>query len=170
MQVLSGQENGEYLAEVPLIAMMFLVMVWHGRRRLEAMAEMQQVVVENLRLLEQQRRFLARRLTRAGHADHLALGHTELIERAVADRMVAEDARVVEDELLRLRRLATSRMLLLASAGSADFLHLAPIGIDSCWSMPWAGGVTRLGCGSKGPWTRRPCWATPTAWQWLWTR
>jgi len=34
VQVASGQEDGEYLAEVPLIAMMFLVMVWHGRRRL----------------------------------------------------------------------------------------------------------------------------------------
>src|SRR6266487_6193345 len=51
VQVASGQEDGEYLAEVPLIAMMFLVMVWHGRRRLATMAE-------NLRLLEQQRRFI----------------------------------------------------------------------------------------------------------------
>src|SRR6266516_4553832 len=65
VQVLSGQEEGEYLAEVPLIAMMFLVMVWHGRRRLAAteerlaaMAAVQRVSEENLRLLEQQRRFL----------------------------------------------------------------------------------------------------------------
>src|SRR6266545_3298944 len=44
VQVLQGQEEGEYLVEVPLIAMMFLVMVWHGRRRLATMDE-------NLRLL-----------------------------------------------------------------------------------------------------------------------
>jgi signal transduction histidine kinase len=43
--------------------------------------------------------------------------------------VVAEDARVVQDELLRLRRLA-ARVLLLASAGSPDFLHLAPVAVE----------------------------------------
>src|SRR6266540_4000117 len=88
VQVLQGQEEGEYLVEVPLIAMMFLVMVWHGRRRLATMDE-------NLRLLEQQRRFI-------------------------------QD---VSHELLRLRRLA-ARLLLLASAGSPDFLDLAPVEVE----------------------------------------
>jgi len=37
---------------------------------------------------------------------------------------------VVTDELMRLRRLAT-RMLLLASAGSPDFLHLEPVALES---------------------------------------
>ena len=31
VQVLKGQQDADYLAEVPLIAVMFLVMVWHGR-------------------------------------------------------------------------------------------------------------------------------------------
>jgi signal transduction histidine kinase len=59
----------------------------------------------------------------------VALGHLELIERAVTDQ-VAEDARVVAGELARLRRLA-HRLLLLASAGSPDFLQVAPVAIDS---------------------------------------
>src|SRR6185437_15398947 len=33
VQVIKGQQDADYLAEVPLIALMFLVMVWHGRRR-----------------------------------------------------------------------------------------------------------------------------------------
>ena len=37
VQVLRGTEDPEYLVEVPLIALMFLVMVWQGRRRLVAM-------------------------------------------------------------------------------------------------------------------------------------
>ena len=37
---------------------------------------------------------------------------------------------MVTDELMRLRRLAT-RMLLLASAGSPDFLHLEPVALES---------------------------------------
>src|SRR5215469_3582327 len=39
VQVLKGQQDADYLAEVPLIALMFLVMVWHGRRRLAATEE-----------------------------------------------------------------------------------------------------------------------------------
>ena len=65
VQVLKGQQDADYLAEVPLIALMFLVMVWHGRRRLAAhqerltaMEEVQRISQENLRLLEQQRQFL----------------------------------------------------------------------------------------------------------------
>src|SRR6266508_4628182 len=119
VQVLQGQEEGEYLVEVPLIAMMFLVMVWHGRRRLATMDE-------NLRLLEQQRRFIQDASHELGTPITVALGHTQLIEQAATDPVIAEDVRVVADELLRLRRLA-ARLLLLASAGSPDFLDLAPV-------------------------------------------
>jgi signal transduction histidine kinase len=122
VQVLQGQEEGQYLVEVPLIAMMFLVMVWHGRRRLAVMGE-------NLRLLEQQRRFIQDASHELGTPITVALGHTQLIEQAATDPVIADDARVVADELLRLRRLA-ARLLLLASAGSPDFLDLAPVEVN----------------------------------------
>jgi signal transduction histidine kinase len=137
VQVLKGVQDADYLAEVPLIALMFLVMVWHGRRRLAAteerlaaMDEVQRVSQENLRLLKQQRRFLQDASHELGTPITVALGHAELIERAVTNTAVAEDAHVVTDELMRLRRLAT-RMLLLASAGSPDFLHLEPVPLES---------------------------------------
>ena len=137
VQVLKGKQDADYLAEVPLIALMFLVMVWHGRRRLAAteerlaaMEEVQRVSQENLRLLKQQRRFLQDASHELGTPITVALGHAELIERAVTNTEVAEDAHVVTDELMRLRRLAT-RMLLLASASSPDFLHLEPVVLDS---------------------------------------
>jgi signal transduction histidine kinase len=137
VQVIKGVQDADYLAEVPLIALMFLVMVWHGRRRLAAteerlaaMEEVQRVSQENLLLLKQQRRFLQDASHELGTPITVALGHAELIERAVTNTKVAEDAHVVTDELMRLRRLAT-RMLLLASASSPDFLHLEPVALES---------------------------------------
>ncbi len=137
VQVLKGQQDADYLAEVPLIALMFLVMVWHGRRRLAAtqeqltaMQQVQRISQENLRLLEQQRQFLQDASHELGTPITVALGHAELIERAATDQAVAADARVVTGELARLRRL-TNRLLLLASAGTPDFLHLAPVPADS---------------------------------------
>jgi signal transduction histidine kinase len=137
VQVLKGRQDADYLAEVPLIALMFLVMVWHGRRRLAAMEERLTVMEEvhriseqNLRLLEQQRQFLQDASHELGTPITVALGHAELIERTVTDPVVTEDARVVAGELARLRRLA-NRLLLLASAGSPDFLQVAPIAVDA---------------------------------------
>jgi signal transduction histidine kinase len=137
VQVLKGQQDADYLAEVPLIALMFLVMVWHGRRRLaamqerlSAMEEVQRVSQQNLRLLEQQRRFLQDASHELGTPITVALGHAELIERATTDQVVAADARVVAGELARLRMLA-HRLLLLASADSPDFLTMAPVPADS---------------------------------------
>jgi signal transduction histidine kinase len=137
VQVLKGQQDADYLAEVPLIALMFLVMVWHGRRRLAAtqerltaMEQVQRISQENLRLLEQQRQFLQDASHELGTPITVALGHAELIERAATDQAVAADARVVTGELARLRRL-TNRLLLLASAGTPDFLHVTPVSADS---------------------------------------
>jgi signal transduction histidine kinase len=136
-QVVDGQQEADYLVEVPLVAVMFLAMVWHGRRRqaallerLAAMEEVQRVSRENLRLLEQQQLFLVDASHELGTPITVALGHAELIEQSVTDKLLAEDARVVIGELARLRRLS-SRMLLLASAGSPGFLDVAPVGVDS---------------------------------------
>lgn len=136
-QVVQGEQDADYLVEVPMVALMFLVMVWHGRRRqaaveerLAAMEEVQRVSRENLRLLEQQRLFLLDASHELGTPITVALGHAELIEQSATDKLVADDARVVVGELARLRRLS-SRLLLLASAGSPGFLDLAPVGIDS---------------------------------------
>jgi two-component system, OmpR family, sensor kinase len=116
---------------------MFLVMVWHGRRRmaameerLAAMEEVQRVSQENLQLLQQQHQFLQDASHELGTPITVALGHAELMERAASQTEMAEDARVVADELRRLGRLAT-RILLLASASSPDFLHREPVTVES---------------------------------------
>jgi signal transduction histidine kinase len=134
-QVIRGQQDADYLVLVPLVAVMFLVMVWHGRHRLAALEErlaaleeVQRVSRENLRLLEQQRLFLLDASHELGTPITVALGHAELIEQASTDQ-VADDASVVVSELGRLRKQA-GRMLLLASAGDPGFLELAPFALD----------------------------------------
>jgi two-component system OmpR family sensor kinase len=137
-QVIDGQQDADYLVLVPLVAVMFLVMVWHGRRRLAALEErlaaleeVQRVSRENLRLLEQQRLFLLDASHELGTPITVALGHAELIEQAAAATdQVADDAHVVVSELGRLRKQA-GRMLLLASASAPGFLELAPFALDA---------------------------------------
>jgi signal transduction histidine kinase len=137
VQVIKGQQDADYLAEVPLIALMFLVMVWHGQRRITAMQEqlaamevVQRVSEENLRLLEEQHRFVQDASHELGTPITVALGHAELMERAASETVLADDARVVAGELRRLGRM-TSRILLLASAGSPGFLHPEPVTAES---------------------------------------
>jgi signal transduction histidine kinase len=125
-QVLRGEQDGDYLAEVPLLAVMFVIVVWHARRRMAAMEEIKRVSEHNLVLLDQQRRFLQDVSHELGTPITIALGHAELITHAATDQMIAKDARVAVDELLRMRRLA-NRLVLLASTDSPDFLHLAPV-------------------------------------------
>jgi signal transduction histidine kinase len=125
-QVLRGEQDADYLAEVPLLAAMFVVMVWHARRRFAAMEEMKRVSEHNLLLLDQQRQFLQDVSHELGTPITIALGHTELITHAATDQAIAKDARVAVDELLRMRRLA-NRLMLLAATDSPDFLRLAPV-------------------------------------------
>jgi signal transduction histidine kinase len=128
-QVLRGKQDADYLAEVPLLAMMFVIMVWHSRRRVTAMDEMKRVSEHNLVLLDQQRQFLQDASHELGTPIAIALGHVELIEQSATDQAIAADARVAADELLRIRRL-TSRLLLLASTDAPDFLYLGPVDIE----------------------------------------
>jgi signal transduction histidine kinase len=142
LEVIEGEQGGDYLILVPMVAVMFLVMLWNGRRRLlavedrlAAVEEVQRVSKENVRLLEQQRMFLLDASHELGTPITVALGHAELIEQATSDGeidagVIADDARVVVGELARLRKLA-ARLLLLASADNPDFLDVAPVAIDS---------------------------------------
>jgi signal transduction histidine kinase len=127
-QVLRGKQDLDYLAEVPLLATMFVVMAWHSRRRLAAMDEIRRVSEHNLRLLDLQRQFLQDVSHELGTPITIALGHTELITMAATDQEIARDAQVAVDELHRMRRLA-SRMMLLAATDGPDFLHLSQVDV-----------------------------------------
>jgi signal transduction histidine kinase len=128
-QVIRGYQDGDYLAEVPLLALLFVIVVWHSQRRVVAMQEIERVSDHNVALLAQQRQFLQDASHELGTPIAIALGHAELIERAATDEAIAADARIAVDELLRMRRL-TSRLLLLASTDGPDFLRLAAVDVE----------------------------------------
>ena len=108
---------------------MFLAMVWHARRRLSVTEQMKRVSDSNLRLLERERRFIQNASHELRTPITVAIGHAELLHRATDPKRMAADARVVVEELMRLRRLS-DRLLLLAAAEDPDFLHKKPIEVE----------------------------------------
>jgi two-component system, OmpR family, sensor kinase len=113
------------LTEVPLMAAVFLAMVWHARRRVVAMERERASSEANRRLLDGQRRFVQDASHELRTPITIAMGHADLLAREIRDPELAEDAGIVVDELLRLRRLA-DRLLLLASSADPDFLTTSP--------------------------------------------
>ena len=130
LDVQKGLTPLDEITEVPLMAAMFLAMVWHARRRLTAMEETERVSMAHLRLLEREQRFVQDASHELRTPITVALGHAELIQRSATDHMLAEDAAVIADELMRLRRLA-DRLLLLAGSEDPEFLYLASVDLET---------------------------------------
>ena len=120
--VRSGQGFDE-VAEVPLMAAMFVAMVWHARRRQAAVEDARRMAENEHGLLERQRGFVRDASHELRTPITIALGHAELLRGAVTDPQAIRDADVVLDELGRLSRLS-ERLLLLASAEHADLLTI----------------------------------------------
>jgi signal transduction histidine kinase len=129
IDIAKGAQPLDELTEVPLMSAMFLAMVWHARRRMAATEEMRRVSDENLRLLERERRFIQNASHELRTPITVAIGHAELLQRSTDPATMAADARVVVEELMRLRRLS-DRLLLLAAAEHPDFLHKRPIEVE----------------------------------------
>jgi signal transduction histidine kinase len=129
VDVLRGVTSSEELTEVPLMAAMFWVMMWHGRRRQAADAELIRVNQENERLLATQRRFLQDASHQLKTPITIALGHSELLARHLADNQDKRDIHVIVGELTRLRTLS-QRLLLIAASASPDFLRPEPVELD----------------------------------------
>src|SRR5512132_263061 len=130
IDVARGITSLDEITEVPLMAAMFVAMVWHARRRLTAMEETERVSMTNLRLLERERRFVQDASHELRTPITVALGHAELIQRTAKDPTLAEDAAVIADELMRLRRLA-NRLLLLAGSEDPEFLYPRPVDLET---------------------------------------
>jgi signal transduction histidine kinase len=121
-----GHEGPDELAEVPLMAAMFVAMVWHAVRRQAAVEEAARLAESEHRLLMAQREFVRDASHELRTPITVARGHAELIRDAGVGGQVAEDADVILDELGHLSRLS-ERLLLLTAAGHPGFLSPNPV-------------------------------------------
>jgi two-component system OmpR family sensor kinase len=121
-----GHESPDELAEVPLMAAMFLAMVWHAVRRHAAIEETARLAESEHRLLLGQREFVRDASHELRTPITVARGHAELIRDAHLPGQVADDAEVILDELGHLSSLS-ERLLLLTTAGHPGFLSMTSV-------------------------------------------
>jgi len=125
------------LFEVPLMAAMFLAMVWHARRRVEAQRLAEAQAEERRSLLERQERFIHDASHELRTPVTIARGHLELM-RPELDEPGELD--VALEELCRIDAII-ERLLLLANADQPNFLRLEEIELEAFLEdvfMRWA--------------------------------
>lgn len=145
MHYLEHRIDGPELAEVPLMPMLLLAMMWHARRRAAAQRQVEQMADERHRSLEREREFLRD----ASHAIRtpvtIARGHVELIQTGLEDGTAYEDSEVVLRQLDRMHALS-SRLLALARLDSAQDLRLESLDLDAFVAQVatnWTGSADR---------------------------
>jgi signal transduction histidine kinase len=118
------QEWGE-LFEVPLMAAMFVAMVWHARRRVEAVLAAEAEAEERRAMLESQERFIHDASHELRTPLTIARGHLELL----AEHVPAGGLDVALEELGRIDAII-ERLLLLAAAEQPDFLRMEKVELE----------------------------------------
>lgn len=116
-----GPEQWPELTEVPLMAAVFLTMVWHVRRRAAALDETRSSAERERRANEVKELFVRNCSHQMRTPITVARGYAEMVRGVLPDESSKEDIDVVVDELDKLGGLA-GRLLVLAEAyESAEF-------------------------------------------------
>jgi signal transduction histidine kinase len=123
----TGDQLWGELFEVPLMSAMFLAMVWHARRRQDALVVVERQAAQRASLLERQERFLHDASHELRTPVTIARGHLEVLRRTDADS--APEIDVALDELKRIEQIL-ERLLLLAKADQPDFVVLEDVDVE----------------------------------------
>ena len=110
-----GVQTWGELTEVPLMSAMFLAMVWHARRRQQALRVVESLADERASMVARQERFVLDASHELRTPVAIARGHLELLRRRPLEVDVALD------ELDRVERIV-QRLLRLASSDRPDFV------------------------------------------------
>jgi two-component system OmpR family sensor kinase len=120
--VINGPQGIDELTEIPLMAAMFLAMVWHARRR--------QFAIEALRrAADREHGFVRDASHQLKTPIAVARGTAELIRQSGGARDCEEDLTDLVEELDRLGRIAEG-LLTLVAAEQHDGLVLAPVDFE----------------------------------------
>jgi signal transduction histidine kinase len=121
-----GEQLWGELFEVPLMSAMFLAMVWHARRRQDALAVVERQASQRASLLERQERFLHDASHELRTPVTIARGHLEVLRRTNGAGVEVD---VALDELERIEQIL-ERLLLLAKADQPDFVVLQQVDLE----------------------------------------
>jgi signal transduction histidine kinase len=133
------------LAEIILMPMILGAMVWHARRRVVALRQLEQLAAQ-----ERDRRMREHEFARdTSHALRtpltIARGHIELIQDGEVSDLVRQDAGIALEELDRIGRMA-SRLLAIAELERPDALSLRSVdvaGLLRDTHSRWAASIPR---------------------------
>ena len=123
----AGDQLWGELFEVPLMSAMFLAMVWHARRRQDAMRTLEREVSERAELLGQQKRFLHDVSHELRTPVTIARGHLEVLQRL--NGSAGQEVEIALDELGRIEDIL-ERLLLLAKSKQPDFVVPTEIDVE----------------------------------------
>jgi signal transduction histidine kinase len=126
LDVHAGSQEWAETTEVPLMSAMFLAMVWHARRRQQALQVAERLADERASLLEQQQQFVHDASHELRTPVTIARGHLEILNGAGRTAELA----VALDELNRMERII-ERLLLLAASNQPDFLVPSRIDVET---------------------------------------
>ncbi|WP_198675857.1 sensor histidine kinase [Kribbella monticola] len=117
-QLADGSNRAEW-AEIPLMPLLFLAMVWHARRRVAAQREVEVMAEQRRAALIREREFFRD----ASHAIRtpvtIARGHLELLDAGRTDPIAREDLAIALRQLDRMTALS-NRLLALARLDSGN--------------------------------------------------
>jgi signal transduction histidine kinase len=140
---LGGDQLWGELFEVPLMSAMFLAMVWHARRRQDALAKVERQARERAALLERQEQFLHDVSHELRTPVTIARGHLEVLQQN--GRGPIQEVDVALDELGRIERIL-QQLLLLAKTDQPDFVVFEAIDLEVFLEdvlMRWSGVAAR---------------------------
>jgi signal transduction histidine kinase len=138
-----GSQLWGELFEVPLMSAMFLAMVWHARRRQQALRIVEALADDRASLLEQEERLLHNVSHELRTPVTIARGHLELLARRLEDEQ--PELGVAFDELARIEQIV-DRLLLLARAERSDLIVPSDVALVPFLEevfMRWAGVAPR---------------------------
>jgi signal transduction histidine kinase len=139
----SGDQLWGELFEVPLMSAMFLAMVWHARRRQDALRVVEREAAARSALLAQQKRFLHDVSHELRTPVTIARGHLEVLRRL--NGKPAQEVEVALDELGRIENIL-DRLMLLARSKQPDFIVISDVEIEPFLEdvlVRWSGTVPR---------------------------